>query len=310
MAARSGRRRYLLLTLLLVLVGHIHARHKPSAELSTLDRVLLAVTGPMEKAVSGVGQGTEGLFRHYLVLVGVSRRNVELEEALLTAHSHTAELEELRAENDRLREIASLRVRTPGATVGATVIGRGTTARFRTLRVDRGTEDGVLVGCPVIAPAGAVGQILRAGEAYADVLLLTDELSGVGAVVQRSRLRGVMAGDGDRGLRLGFVRRSDQGALAAGDEVVSSGEDGVFPPGLALGSVLVVGAPQTGLFLEVEVTPAVELDRLDEVLIITHPGAGPWASPRFSADPASSRAPAGTKPGPAIVGPALPPGAL
>ena len=187
-----------------------------------------------------------------------------------------AELAELRSENDRLRELVVLRDRAPATTVAASVVGRGTSSRFRTLRIDRGTADGVEAGMAVLAPAGAVGRVLRASGGYADVLLLTDGLSAAGAVFQESRLRGVVLGDGSDELHVGFVRRSDAPGVNPGDAVVTSGEDDVFPEGVALGVVTRAEAPETGLFLEIELASAVQTDRLDEVLVVLQRGTGPF----------------------------------
>lgn len=129
---------------------------------------------------------------------------------------------------------------------------------------------------PVVSPEGAVGRVLRASGGYADVLLLNDGLSAAGAVVQESRLRGVLVGDGGEELTLSFVRRSDAQGVGTGDHVVTSGEDGVFPAGLALGTVLAASAPETGLFLDIGVEPAVDLGRLDEVVVVLDPGVGPF----------------------------------
>lgn len=274
--SRPAIRAAALLALLAVLGWHVHARLKPEAELNAADRLLLTVTGPLQRGLSGAGDGVAGVFSGYVALVGVAAENEELKTELATSRAAVAELAELRAQNDRLRALAELKERIPGRTIGADVIGRGTSARFRTLRVDRGTADGLEPGMAVLANEGAVGRILRASAHYADVLLITDGLSGVGAVVQRSRLRGVAAGDGDELLDLGYVRRADLPNVAEGDLIVTSGEDGVFPEGVPLATVQVASAPETGLFADVDLAPVVALDSVEEVAIVLDPGAGPY----------------------------------
>lgn len=265
-----------VLVLLAVLGWHVHARLKPESDLNFADRALLTVTGPVQQRMTGATRGVGRFFGGYVGLVGTQKENERLHSELVAAKGAIVELGELRAENERLREMAGLKSRMPGKTLGAAVIGRGTSARFRTLRIDRGTDDGLKPGMAVLAVEGAVGRILRAGGSYADVLLITDGLSAVGAVVQRSRARSVAVGDGNGGLELGYIRRSDIADVADGDLVVTSGEDGVFPEGVPLGTVSLAQAAESGLFLETRVDPSVPLDRADEVLVVTGPGRGTY----------------------------------
>ncbi|HCP46226.1 MAG TPA: rod shape-determining protein MreC [Deltaproteobacteria bacterium] len=270
------------LLLLLVLLGwHVHARAKPEQKVNLADRALLAVTGPVQSRLADVARLIGGGADHYLYLVGVGRQNDELRDQLAVAQSELFELSELRSENQRLRQLNSLREWAPSQTVGASVIGHGTTSRFRTIRIDRGHRVGVEAGQPVVGIHGAVGRVLRASDHFADVLLLTDGLSAVGARLEQSRLRGVLLGGAGETLELGYVRRRDLGSIAPGERVVTSGEDQVFPEGVPLGRVLRAEMPETGLFLDLVVEPAVSVDRLEEVLVVLEPGEGP-----FSIDPA------------------------
>ncbi|MCP4867623.1 MAG: rod shape-determining protein MreC [Proteobacteria bacterium] len=268
-----------MLVILALLGWHVHARSKPTGELNVADRTLLAVTGPIQSGLANVLGGVGGVWGHYVAVVGAAEENDQLRTDLAVARAATAELIELRAENDRLRAVVDLAQRVPGQSVAATVIGRGTSTRFRTIRIDRGTDAGLERGMPVVGTDGAVGRVLRASGGYADVLLLHDGLSAAGAVVQSSRMRGVLVGDGSEILSLGFVRRSDAGGVQVGDVLVTSGEDNVFPEGVALGTVIEATAPETGLFLTIRVEPAVDLDRLDEVLVVLDRGVGPFPAP-------------------------------
>ncbi len=268
-----------VVAVLAVLAGlgwHVHARSRPDAALGPADRLLLSVTGPVQDALEGGISGAGGFAQRYFDLVGVGEENERLEAEVIAARAAVAELDELRAQNDRLRELVGLSERASGRVLAASVIGRGTSPRFHTVRIDRGSREGVEAGMAVVVPQGAVGQILRVAAHYSDVLLLSDGLSAAGAVVQTSRLRGVVAGTGGDELSLAFVRRRDHADVQSGDLLVGSGEDGVFPSGVALGRVGTVAVPDTGLFLDVTVEPAVEVARLDEVLVVLDPGTGPF----------------------------------
>ena len=265
-----------VLTVLAALGWHVHARSRPDAELGAADRLLLSVTGPIQDAIEGVADGAGGFSQRYFDLVGVGEENAQLRAEILAARAALAELDELRAQNDRLRGLVGLSERAEGRVLAASVIGRGTSPRFHTVRIDRGSREGVEAGMAVVVPQGAVGQVLRVSAHYSDVLLLSDGLSAAGAVVQRTRLRGVVAGTGGDELSLAFVRRRDHADVQPGDLLVGSGEDGVFPMGVALGTVLAVAVPDTGLFLDVTVEPTVGIERLDEVLVVLDAGTGPF----------------------------------
>jgi rod shape-determining protein MreC len=269
--------------LLLVLVGwHVHASSKSHRELNPLDRGLLSLTGPIQGGLTSVARALGDGLGHYLLLVGIAEENDQLRDALQSAQGAVGELHELRMENDRLRELAGLRERAPADTVGASVIGRGTSDRFRTLRIDRGEADGLAAGMPVVAATGAVGRVLRLTAHYSDILLLVDGLSAAGAHLEESRLHGVIEGDGSATLRLGFIRRRERHAVSVGELVVTSGEDGVFPEGIPIGYVVEASKPRTGLFLEVRVQPAVAIDRVEEVMVVRDPGVGPFSIPASS----------------------------
>jgi len=263
-----------VLALLAVLGWHVHSRLKPEADLNFADRALLTVTGPVQKAMTGGVRGVGGFFSGYLALVGVEKENERLRAALKIARADLVEQNELRVQNERLRDMAGLKSRVAAQTLGASVIGRGTSARFRALRIDRGTKDGIEPGMAVLGVEGAVGRILRAGGSFADVLLITDGLSAVGSVVQRSRARSVAVGDGDGDLELGYIRRPDLAQVSEGDVIVTSGEDGVFPEGVPIGLVTLAQAAESGLFVNAQVEPAVPLDRVSEVLVVLEPGRG------------------------------------
>ena len=257
----------------------VHARAKPNSETSFADRTLLAVTGHMQSGLSGVTGRVASSFKRYFFLIRISDDNKRLSSELDAAISRVAELAELRLENDRLRQLHGLRARIPSRSIGASVIGRGVSTRFHTMRIDRGSRAGLKAGQPVVARRGAVGQILRVSDHFADVLLLTDGLSTVGAVLQDSRLRGVAAGQGGEFLELGFVRRREQHEVSVGQLVVSSGEDGLFPEGVPLATVTLVQAPETGLFLDITLEAVADLDRIEEVLVLIDEGIGPFQFP-------------------------------
>jgi len=132
--------------------------------------------------------------------------------------------------------------------------------------VDRGTRDGVRRNAPVVTSDGVVGRVIEVTPTTARVLLVADSRSAVGVVVQRIRDLGVVEGRNERVLHLKYLSRTSD--VQPGDVVVTSGQGGVFPKGLAVGRITRVVREEGELLLEAEVEPAAALDRLEEVLIL------------------------------------------
>ena len=268
----STRTKIIIVALLLVLAGwNLYANSRDPADLNVLDRTVLFITSPVQKAVTWTFRGIGGVFSGYVDLVGVKKENEELGALLDGWEALEAKNEELERQNQRVRELAGLRERMAVPTTGAQVIGWSTSSRFRTVRIDRGRADGLTPGLAVVGPRGVVGQVLDTSAGYADVLLLSDASSGLGGRLQDSRIRGIVAGNGRWGARLDFVTRQEAGAVKEGDLVITSGDDGIFPSGLPVGRAAVVRTEATGQFLSVEIEPSEPLSSLEEVLVILHP---------------------------------------
>jgi rod shape-determining protein MreC len=177
----------------------------------------------------------------------------------------TAGLAETQLENERLRTLLDFRHTLHGDLLTARVIGHDASGLSHTITIDQGTAAGVAKGAAVLAPGGLVGQVFLASPHAARVLLVTDHNSGVDAVVQRTRGRGIVEGTVEGWCGLKFVKRTED--LQTGDLVLSSGFDGIFPPGLPVGHISAVDKQGQGLFQYAQVEPAVDVDRLEEVLV-------------------------------------------
>jgi rod shape-determining protein MreC len=228
--------------------------------------VLLDGLAPLQAAVTWLQVKLEGLWDGYVNVVRVGRENQELRERVALLEQQTVRLGELAGENERLTRLLDLRARVAGVAYSARVIGRDPLPWFRTLTVDRGERDGIRRGMAVLAPHGVVGQIARVSYTAAQVLVLTDNNSGIDALVQRSRARGIVQGDLDAGCHMKYLRRTED--VAVGDHVITSGLDGIFPKGVMIGRVVEVALRNRGLLQVAVIEPSVALDRLEEVLIV------------------------------------------
>lgn len=244
-------------------LGRGHKGRDPNA----VDRAVVGLTSPIEGALTWTVDGAVDAWKGYVWLRGVREENLALatDNARLSNEVHA--LEEIRQENDRLRRMLRYVDTLSGAGVAARVVGVNPDPNNPSLRINRGEADGVVKGMAVVTPEGVVGQIQRATEHAADVLLLEDPKSRVGVRVQRTRTRGLAVVDGsDRSLRLEYALRTE--TVVDDDLVVTSGADGIFPPGLVIGKLTHVDMKGRGSFLLAEILPAVDTTKVEEVLIV------------------------------------------
>src|SRR5262245_50882504 len=210
------------------------------------------------RAVADAREGAVSLWR--------ARQDVEaLRTRVADLERDTSRLAEVELENARLRELLDFRRSLRGELLTARIIGHDALGLARTVTIDQGTAAGVTKGAAVLAPGGLVGQVFLASPHAARVLLITDHNSGVDAIVQRTRGRGIVEGTVEGRCGLKFVKRTED--LQVGDLVLSSGFDGIFPPALPIGHIAAVDKQGQGLFQYAQVEPAVDVDRLEEVLV-------------------------------------------
>ena len=174
---------------------------------------------------------------------------------------------ELEMENERLRRLLKLKERFTHQSITALVIGREPTNWFNTILLNKGRGVGVEENFIVITPEGLVGRVNKVHRNSSQVLLITDQESEIGALIERSRVQGVIQG---RKRDLIFKYLSLEADVREGDLLITSGlEGGLFPKGLVIGKIRKIEPPHPqDLFLEIIVTPEVNLSRLEEVLIL------------------------------------------
>ena len=266
---RRNRVRLLIAGLLLLSFLLFTAHMKDSRNLNWLDKSLLWVSAPVQKAMVWVIDGAANLWSDYIYLVGLREESQRLKSKVEGLERELARLGEVRAENRRLKKLVRMGERL-GETgvVAARVVSVGTSPVARTLRIDVGSDDGVSVGDAVVAGAGLVGRISGTVGGYSEVLLMVDSRSAVAVIIQRSRARGIVRGRGEDEVCSvdHLVRTAD---VQVGDVVLTSGVGGAFPPGLQVGSIVIASSPKVGVFREAELEPVVEFESLEEVMVVT-----------------------------------------
>jgi rod shape-determining protein MreC len=231
-------------------------------------RLAIMMVAPFQKAIVATTRQFREVWYHYFFLVAVVEDNSRLRQELQQLQTLRYRYEEARQANERLQALLALVEEIQRPAIAARVVGKDPSPWFQTILVDKGRADGVEIGLPVINPQGVVGLVVDAARGYSKVMLITDPSSAVDAMVQDSRARGVIKGGTVGYCVLNYVLR--QHSLSPGDAVVASGLDGVFPKGMPIGQVSDIVKNVAGLFQDVTVTPYVDFERLEEVLIVPH----------------------------------------
>ena len=224
-----------------------------------------AVT-PFEKALVWTQTSSYNLWHNYFYLRGVRAENRSLK-----AQIEQMRLEQVRMSQDadqarRLQALLAFKEQFISETMAAQVIGSSGSELSRSVYIDKGERDGIKPDMAVITADGIVGKVLRVYRSTALVLLIDDQTSGVGAILDKTRLQGILRGTPSGEVVLEKVM-SDE-TVPPGELVLTSGGDGIFPKGLLVGRVTKV-APGSELFLNIRVRPAADLNRLEEVLVVT-----------------------------------------
>lgn len=223
---------------------------------------------PFQSATRSVYATAGDLWSGYVALVNTAEENHLLRSRVKALEAHNAALQELAHENQRLKGLMKITDENfLRDTTIANVIGYDASNWVKSISIDKGARDGIKPGQPVLGIAGVVGQVIAAASRSARVLLLTDHASGIDAIVQSSRARGIVEGMGGATCRWRFVLASEE--VKIGDRVVTSGADGIFPKGLLLGVVSSVDDAGKGIFRSVEIDPAEDFLKLESVTVLT-----------------------------------------
>src|SRR5579863_509987 len=251
-----------------------------------------AVT-PLEKVIVWFQQGISNLWHNYFYLRGVRQENRDLKLQIERLRIEQVRLNEDAEQARRLQALLGFKEQFISKTLAAQVIGSSGSEQSRSIYIDKGTHEGIRPDMAVITAEGVVGKVLRAFKTTSQVLLINDQTSGVGSILEKSRLQGVLRGTPVGEVVLEKVM-SDE-TVQPGEKVVTSGGDQIFPKGLPVGTVTKV-SPGPELFLNIRVKPAADLSRLEEVLVITQqeekqPALANGAAPIRAADILAQRLP-------------------
>ena len=258
----------------------------------------VGVVTPIEKLLSGTVRGVSGVWYDYADLRHARQESQRLSEQVGELKLAQRRLQEDAAEARRLRALLQFRDSVPSVAIAARVIESRASETSRVLLLDKGSESGIRPNMAVITPDGIVGKVFRVFSGSAQVLVITDPDSGVGALLERSRLHGALRGFGGFFCQLRYIANDEK--VEPGDQVFTSGEDRIYPKGLPVG--VVTSAKNGPVFKEIMVQPFARLNRLEEVLVVTRGvdqeiPARPESAPAVAETPPAEPPPVPASPG-------------
>src|SRR3984885_9457941 len=220
---------------------------------------------PLERVGTWTFSHVGGVWGGYVGLRNTRAENERLHSEVDKLRLRNRELESRSAEAQRLSTLLNFHDAHPEAPMlAAQVIGASADPTSHTLFINRGERDRLRRNMGVITPDGVVGKVVEVFPSTAQVLLINDKDSGVGALFAVSRTHGGVRGSGDPEPHMEYVVNDEK--LQPGDVIVTSGEDRIFPKDLVIGTVSSVrlGNP----FQTISVQPAARLDRLEDVIVL------------------------------------------
>lgn len=267
-----------IVALLLVALFVLATTYSPEkeAEPGFMGRALMWVTVPVQTAVVAVVRGVQSIWYGYFDLVDAREEAEALRDQIAFYQRELAERLVMEEENARLRRLLGFVEEHRLPAVAARIIATDILGQFRTVTIDRGSEDGIRAGSPVLDADGVVGTVLTVYANASRVLLMIDPNSAIDGRVRRTGAQGIVQGGNmadKMWCQFAFSLKSED--VEVGDVIVTSGLDQQFPPGLLLGTVAGLGREDVALFQNAVIKPAVDFTRLREILVLVARSGGP-----------------------------------
>lgn len=228
---------------------------------------------PLQSTSSKVTGATSGFFQQIWNFRRTARENEQLRERLTQVETELHTAQQSAAENERLKELLKLNEQSDIKNVPARVIARDPSVWFNTITINRGSSSGIAVNMPVVTAGGIVGRVITVSPWASQVMLITDEKAGAGAVVGQlgSGALGSVKGRADLGVALIEMRYvSGLEKVENGDYVMTTGQDGIYPPGLNVGRVVDVKSGTATTAHQILIQPGAQLDHLEEVAVLLY----------------------------------------
>jgi len=246
-----------------------HASRQDSRFVHALRASMAYIITPPERLFLHIGHGLRAAWFGYIDLRHTRQQNADLKQQLDQLRMRNLALTEDARQGQRLQALLAFKQQYVGSTVTAQVIGTSGSDQSHVLFLDKGANDGLKPDMAVITPDGIVGKLRDVDATTSQLLLINDASSGAGVILETTRTRGVLRGTAAGILQIGTLLPDDR--IKAGEHVLTSGGDRVFPRGLSVGNVESIALdPEHPPFTAIRIHPSANLARLEEVLIVTN----------------------------------------
>jgi rod shape-determining protein MreC len=263
------------------------AGHAEGHKVTLLRHWFLAVVTPFERVSSAAGTGIRNAWANYIDLRHVRQLDLDQRSEIARLRTEQAEFAEDASAGRRLQALLQFKQRYIASTVAAQIIGTSGSDRNRLLTLDKGADFGLRPDMPVMTPDGIVGKLRDVSAHTSELLLLTDPTSGAGVLLLSTRIRGILRGTATGQVEIDNLTPDSR--IQTGENVVTSGGDGIFPRGLPVGIIQSIAPdPRHQPYSAIVIKPNADLARLEEVLVIT--GTQPGLPPAAESDAAQAYA--------------------
>jgi rod shape-determining protein MreC len=254
-----------ILFLMLALVSFSRTS-KSIKEASAFESLLIEFLAPLQSGVTSVQHNFKSFFEHYLINLNASKHNDTLVKKVSLLESKIFQFRELESENNRLKNLLQFGKEVSHKTVLAQIVARDSNSDFKVLRINRGSTDGIRLQSTVVTSKGLVGYVFRLTDHFADVLTVQDLNNRVDGMIRRIRAHGILEGNGKGRVIMKYVTKTEPVIL--NDLVITSGLGNIYPKGIKVGRVTKIEREDYGLTQNIEISPTVNFNQLEEVLVL------------------------------------------
>src|SRR5687767_5000380 len=250
----------------LFILMSLSSRTRYVGETRTLaERTVMTIFSPVPKMVNFVGGTTKDMYHGYLDMRRAVNENVDLRRKVASLTTENLKLRQSEGDLRRLRSLLAYSEQFNMQTSMAQTIMLDTAGRFKSIIIDRGSDDGVEVNDVIANANGLIGRVVLTTSDLAKVQLVTDNNCAVGSLVERTRRQGVVRGNGTNAIHMFDI--ASLADVQVGDRVLTAGIDGIYPKGIPIGVITKAEAGQS-LFKTIQVKSAVDFGTVEEVIVI------------------------------------------
>ena len=238
---------------------------------SVFEYLMIESFTPVQRSITYVKGTISSFFDNYIGNINASKDNYLLKKNISMLEDRLFHFEELGRENQRLKSLLNFSETVVGKKVLAQIVAMDSSSDYRVYRINKGSADGISIQSPVVTGEGLVGYVFRLTNHFADILTILDSNNRVDALISRIRSHGIVEGESRDTCVMKYVTRTDPVIL--NDLVLTSGLGNLYPRGIRVGLITRIEKDNYGVVQELEITPSVDFDSLEEVIVLVTPGA-------------------------------------